>query len=821
MKPKYTKVPPRGPLDAAILFCGEQPGQHEIRKGRPFVGPAGAELMDDLIVAGINHIGCYYTNVIKDLDHPLSWYITYNPRKGYVPTANGEWYEYVELLRKEIDAHKANIIVAVGGIALFALTNRRGITNWRGSVIESTICPGRKVLPILHPSTVIPPKNQYLNKHLIIQDLLRAKEQSEFPEINRTVRKSIVKPDFYEACRYLTDCYLEGIGSTLDVDIEVSPSTEEMICFSIAKSPTEAMCIALCDSSGDIFDPDQEATIISLLGRIMESPDIAKRGQNFAFDVEFLLSRYGIKARNCIYDTMVAQKILMPDFFVRLEFITTMWTDIPYYKADGKKWFKGTGSTWEQLWHYNNYDSISTADAGPKQIEALCKQGNYEIYQEQARLIEPLVYMARKGMRVDQEGMLRDKDRTEAAIKEKEQELWDLVGYQINPRSPQQLANYFYIEKGHPPYKTKGRVTTDKTALVRLARKGFKEAELIGELRSLEKRAGTYLAEHKISQDGRMRCYYNPAGAETGRLSSSENIFGEGMDMQNWPHDLLQYLLADEGYIYYSFDLSQIENRIVAYYGPVPQMIDAFETDKDVHRLTAALIFGKPYDAISNEDGSCAIGGGKYSERFWGKKSNHAFNYGLGYRKFSLQTEIPEREAKWIREQYHRAYPGVQDGFQARVRAQLAKDRTVTNLYGRKRLFLDRWGQSTFNEAYAQIPQSTTADKINREGLNYIYYNQTQFAAVELLNQIHDSVGFQIPLSIPWSVHAAILWQIRSKLETPLVAHNREFVVPVDLTIGFSMAGGIELKHGSFPPSINALEMALKESYDKLREETK
>lgn len=809
MEKKVTSVPPKGPLDASIVFCGEQPGVQEVRKGKPFVGPAGDELTDDTIAAGINHLACYYTNVIKDLDHPLNYYIQYKARKGYVPI-HDEWFEYKAILKKEIESLNVNIIVAVGGIALFALTDRSGITNWRGSIVESTLCPGHKVIGILHPATVIRPKNQYLNKHLIIQDLMLAREQSEFPDIRQIARRSIIKPDFITARNYLRSCLMEA---WLDVDIEVSPGTEEMICFSVAKSSTEAMCIALFDSRGDVFDPEQEAELITLLGEIIESPSIAKRGQNFSFDVEYLLSKFGIKPRNCCHDTMIAQKILMPDYFVRLEFITTMWTDIPYYKADGKRWFKGAaGSTWEQLWRYNNNDTFSTADAGPKQIEALKRVDNYETYLEQSRLIEPLVYMSRKGMRVDREGMRKDRIKTDGEIKELEQELWDKVGYEINHRSPQQLANYFYIEKGHPAYKKKGKITTDKTALVRLARKGYKEAQLIGKLRSLEKRSGTYLAEHKISQDGRMRCYYNPGGAETGRLSSSENIFGEGMDMQNWPHDLLQYMLCDEGYIYYSYDLSQIENRIVAYYGPVPQMVDAFESGKDVHRLTAALIFAKPYDEISAEDGSCPIADYAYSERFWGKKTNHEFNYGMGYRTFSLLMEIKERDAKWLREQYHRAYPGVQNSFQNKVRAELAKNRIVTNLYGRKRLFLDKWGTDLFNDAYAQIGQSTTADKINKEGLNYIYYNQTKFAEVELLNQIHDSVGFQIPLNVPWHRHAEILWDIKKSLETPLVANGQEFVVPADLTIGFSMAGGVEIKAKNFPTSPSALEIELRKS---------
>ena len=293
------------------------------------------------------------------------------------------------------------------------------------------------------------------------------------------------------------------------------------------------------------------------------------------------------------------------------------------------------------------------------------------------------------------------------------------------------------------------------------------------------------------------------------------------MNLQNWPHDLLSYLLADEGYIYYAFDLSQIENRIVAYVGNVIQQIEVFESGMSPHRTTAALIFGIPYDEVSDEDGSATIGGGKYSQRFWGKKGNHSFNYDFGYKGFSLEYEITETDGKWIYDRYHTAYPGVQESYHAGVQMLLRKNRTLTNLFGRKRTFLGRLDNKTFKEAYAQIPQSTAADKTNRQGINYIYYNQQDFSPIELLIQVHDSIGFQIPLSLPWKDHAMMLWKIRESLETPLVTTSewgqREFKVPVDLTMGLTLNknDGHEFKHSSFPATKDELTKELKRVYDE------
>jgi len=299
------------------------------------------------------------------------------------------------------------------------------------------------------------------------------------------------------------------------------------------------------------------------------------------------------------------------------------------------------------------------------------------------------------------------------------------------------------------------------------------------------------------------------------------------MNMQNWPHELMKYLLADEGYVLYIPDKSQIENRIVAYVGNVIQMIEAFESDVDVHSLTAALIFGKPLNEVSDEPESSELGGGRFSERFWGKKANHALNYDMSYKTFALKYEIPETQAKWVVERYHLAYPGVRQNYHEMVKAQLGKDRTLTNLFGRKTLFLDQWGDKLWKVGYSCIPQGTTGDLINEYGLNYIYYNQTDFRPVELLGQFHDAIAFQIEvpsgINIPgykgrrpsWEEHAGMLRLIQAKLDTPLKWRDREFVVPTEITMGLSFykEEGIKIK------TINA--ETLKGAYEKLcRNET-
>lgn len=833
---KRTYVYPSGPTTTKLALCGEQPGIDEVRAKppKPFVGPAGRMLDECFLMTKIIRRDVYLTNVIKDLDAPLAHYINIDS-KGR-STIHPEGYQYIQELGEELSKLGLNCIIATGNIPLLALTNRVGITKWRGSVIESTLVPGLKVVPTFHPATVIPPKFNFLNKPLIIEDLLRAKYESTFKEIRREQRDICIRPSFDFSIEVLKHCYDKGLrGQTISLDLEVING--EVDCLSVGWSPYKAISIPFHGPQGDYFTPDQELEIMLLVSAIMQEEKISKSGANFIFDQQFLFHKYGIRPRGINHCTQIAQKISYPDFNAGLDFVTTMYTDIPYYKQDGKQWMRRGTGTWEQWWNYSGMDSIVPVEAIPKQLEVLNKQHNIEIYERHRKLQEPLIYMSERGIKVDVQGMNEYKDKQQIELDNLAEELNKEVGYEINYNSPQQLMEYFYKEQGLKPYKKRNQKgqykdTTDVDALKRIYRqqgKGSKAARIMLDIRSLTKRISTYLNIGKVDEDGRYRSSYKPVGAETGRLSSGETIFGTGGNQQNWPHDLLRFFIFDEGYIGYSLDLSQIENRIVAYVGGVISQIEAFEKGIDLHRLTASVIFDKPYDQVSAEDGSSDLGDGRQSERYWGKKGNHAINYDVGYKTFALKNEMPEHEAKRIIEKIHTGYPQIRGGYHQTIQSMLKKDRFITNLFGRRRLFLGpiipshpfvpkSACENTYREAYAHLPQSTTADKINEQGINYIYYNQQSFAPIELLAQIHDSIVFQVPILTPWHEHATMLLSIIGSLETPLTWHDIEIKTPCDLSMGFSMCKDEmkEMKSKDIPRYVNTLADKLELIYRDL-----
>jgi len=769
-------VPGAGPIDAKIVMVGEAPGAEEERTGKPFVGSSGELLTSIMHSVGISREEVYITNVVKERPpkNDIGMFIKFD-RGKVASTALYDQHE--KLLYEELSKTNANVYVAIGGVSLYALTREDKITKRRGSILAGRQIGGKKVIPIIHPASAL---RNYLFSHFIRFDMKRIKEESAFPDIRLPARYLTIEPSFIESMAYIQSCTSLPL---LGFDIEVV--NEEVSCISIARSPYDVISIPFVKEGRDYFTVDQEAAIWLEIASLLENPDIKKVGHNVCFDSTFLFIKYGIRSCN-LRDTMVSTGICYPDFPKGLDFVTSICTKEPYYKDDGKKWFKFGGSI-KDFWIYNAKDSAVCIESENVLASEVQRQGNEDTLRRQLSIIPSLVYMQARGIQANKKGMEDAAKENEKKLEVLQAELNSLCGFPINPSSPKQLQNYFYITKGIKPYvsRTTGNISVDAMALKRIARRGFREAQIILEMRHLLKINGTYFGMD-LDDDNRIRCSFNPVGTENGRLSSSKTIFGKGGNMQNIPPEMLRFLVADPGCVLYNIDLSQAENRIVAYIAPEPNMIAAFESGLDIHRQTAGLILNKKPEDISDEEGSSSIGGGLFSERFWGKKSNHSLNYDLGFRAFALICEIQEGEAKYIVERYHSVYPGVRQ-YHAWVRAQLSKGRTLTNCLGRKRLFTNRWGDELFKEAYAFIPQSTVADIINERGLAYVMGNPL-FRGVEILNQVHDSLVVQISVErVPVLHHAEALKRIVDSLQTPLSYRGQTFSIPADVHVGLTL----------------------------------
>ncbi len=777
-----------GPKSAKIALFGEALGAEEERRGEPFVGKAGKRLDRILENSGLIRSELYISNVIKERppDNNIKKFIDLSSTSVKVTDA---YLEYEKELYEEITGLEANVLVALGNIPLYALTRLLAkITVRRGSVywIDDERLKGKKVVACLHPS-YLERINDSLTDQITGMDFQRIKEQSLFPESPLPERKYIIRPTFYEVLEYLDACRSVKLVS---YDIEVSSFNQEMSCISFSTGSDSAISIPFATEGRDYFSPYQERDIWKAIAVILEDESIVKANQNIGFDATFVYQRTGIASIN-LRDTMVAHGVLAPDFKKDLGFLTSLYSFEPYYKDEGSIRFKTGGGTDETFWLYNAKDSVVIHDILPKIESDLQKTGNYQTYIHQCKVLEPAIYMMCKGFSCDYKGMQEESVLLKQEAAELEVKLSELThGHVTNSRSSQQLCSYFYGIKRIAPVLKAGKPTADEKALKKLAGRGHPEARVALEARRKLNRCSKFL-DINIDTDGRLRGSINVVGATTGRWSISKTLITQaGFNLQTPPKPVRRYILADEGSVIIDVDLEQAENRIVAHIAPEPTMMNAFNANMDIHALTGSLLSGLPYEEVMRQDRlgiPAPIGDELHTWRYWGKKCDHAFNYGEGPFRFAVDCEIEMSEGKRLKNRYFNIYPGIRM-FHLWVDNELNRNnRTLINPYGRRRSFRDRFSDHMKRQAYNFYPQSTVADKIDRDGIELIYYNQQWFSGVEMLNQMHDSITMQLDLSRPWMKHAEALLRLKDSLARPIVWRALEIRLPVGASMGLNL----------------------------------
>ena len=808
------RIEPEGNLTSPLVLVGEAPGYDEEATGKPFIGRSGDLLFRQLFPSfGFSRASTYITNVVKERPsgNDISRFVKFGSGPNAKVKETPEFQAYVEELRAELAGTTANVLLAVGNVALYALCGLHGISKWRGSVLESTLLPGRKVIATFHPASAL---RDHTHRHIIAMDLARVRDELVSPHITRPQRTYILNPGFEEILSYIDRC-----RSAKRVAFDIEVTSHHVNCISLSPNSKEAISIPFATLSGEsVWSPAQEAELWQIIGALLEDGEVRKLGQNVGFDSWFLYHEMGI-AVHSFDDTMVAHKMCYPDFPAGLDFMCSVYTDEPYYKDDGKVWVRQTGTD-EDFRLYNAKDSVVLHEVWDAIESDMIRLGLKPHYEEKLKTIPPLTFMTEHGMCLDREWLMEEKKVARKEATSLRNQIKKMMNEpHINLNSKQQVAEFFYYKLKIKPYK--GRKQKEPTAAKKkrevellMKKRGLdeKDAKKLAEARrgsvaeeALKRLAGTHgreearllllYREHtkyistylnfKRDEDGRLRGSYNTVGTVSGRFSSSQTIFGTGLNVQTMPHRLKRAILADDGFLLVSIDLGQAENRVVAYTAPDLHMQHAFESGTDIHSLTAGMIFGKPIEAISDEDGSASIGGGKHSERFWGKKANHASNYGEGEYLFALQNEISVKESKRILSGYHRGYPGVKR-WHARIDDEVWNKRWLVDSFGKGRTFKGELQRNKNKSAYSYGPQSTVREVMSRWGLCYVYYSE-EFAEVIQLNDVHDSMELELPLSRGWLWIAERISLVRASLMQLLTGHGgTQFSIPADVQIGFN-----------------------------------
>lgn len=210
-------VRPVGPCPATIMLVGECPGEQEVARGEPFVGFSGQELSRMLQEAGIMRSACFITNVvrIRPPGNDINAFIAQRKSdigpqhlmlrdKFVLPVVRDGF----ELLKREIEMCKPNVIIAFGNVSLWALTGKWGITSWRGSVMECDLPLALdyrpKVIPAYHPAAIL---RQWSWRQIAVHDLRRAKKESVTRELYRPNYNFCIRPDYNQVISVLGQLY--------------------------------------------------------------------------------------------------------------------------------------------------------------------------------------------------------------------------------------------------------------------------------------------------------------------------------------------------------------------------------------------------------------------------------------------------------------------------------------------------------------------------------------------------------------------------------------------------------------------------------------
>ncbi|WP_426994812.1 DNA polymerase I [Glaesserella parasuis] len=490
-----------------------------------------------------------------------------------------------------------------------------------------------------------------------------------------------------------------------------------------------------------------KADCLVQLKPILENPNIRKIGQNIKYDLT-IFARNGIELQGVAFDTMLQSYTLDSTGRHNMDNLAERYLGhqtIPFEELAGKGKHQLTFDQIEldKATEYAGEDAEITMKLHQLLWSELQKTPELVKLFEQIEmpLVSVLSRVERNGVLIDPAKLLAHSVEIEQRLKELETLVHQEAGEVFNLASTKQLQEILFNKLGLPILKKtpKGAPSTNEEVLEELAQMGHQVPVLLMEHRGLSKLKSTYtdkLPQMINAQTGRVHTSYHQAVTATGRLSSSDP------NLQNIPirneqgRRIRQAFIARDGYVILAADYSQIELRIMAHLANDANMIKAFAEGKDIHRSTAAEIFGVPLEAVTSEQ----------------RRSAKAINFGLiyGMSEFGLanQLGISRTDAKKYMELYFQRYPAVQQ-FMLDIREKAAEKGYVETLFGR-RLYLPEINSSNQMRRKAaervaiNAPmQGTAADiiKVAMIGIDQAVRNCEDIA---MIMQVHDELVFEV-----------------------------------------------------------------------------
>lgn len=714
------KVGSKGDPTSPIVIVGESPGAMEVRAGEPLVGPSGIVfhqfVPDDGSVFVMNAMECSPLKALK------------NPKTLKKGTACCQGH-----ILKKIALHPRRIIIAMGNAALHSLTGDYSlkITQVRGRLIPSPLAE-LGIMPIVHIAALMRGGGSFRQWKQDIQYAMDLGLGGDMIEYNEAVEEIIPNDSTQEEIDILFDRFTCGTDElTGDIETTGFDHIQDDILslgVTVGDDPTRGYC----------FYPQ----LFPLIKKYLESPEISWAWHNGKFDIKFFHT-LRIKAR-VDDDTMLMSYALDEEGGVHdLESVASDVLGAPSYKHMLKPWLPNKKSSYALvpppvLAHYQAIDTANTA-----QIRTVYRRRIARDPALEKLYVETLIPASAMLTQVEENGIQIDVNR----VKENEtffldmkaeinQEINDLIGYEINPGSWQQVKRLLYT--GYKfPNRYKG--STNEKALLALQ----KQTEhpifgLILKHRKAVKMYGTYvkgLLKWVQPDTSRVHTTYMIHGTRTGRLSSREP------NNQNPPRlaQIRGSYVSPEGRELIEIDLSQAELRNIACLSGDEVLIEIYNNDGDVHGELANYLF--PGWDLRDDKGL------KKEQRVKSKNVNFGIPYGIT--KFGLQGQIggPLSEADAMLKGWDERFPQAR-AFLNKCRNAPANNQVITTCFGRKkRTGLVSGMNISFlmNEAANFPPQSISSDITLHAGIRT--WRALLAMDVRIVNLVHDSLILESPIT--------------------------------------------------------------------------
>lgn len=781
---------------SSIMIIEDFPTKDEVSKGIAGFGSCGRLLNKILLKNGSSLQECFITLFIKEYIPLEGVYrkLGYkNTERHFQNYFKEKYTSFSNLLLEEIKLINPNVIICAGELALNFLSNERNIEHFRGSVLQPSpqlnLQRKIKIIPIFHPRKIIEDPKRL---PATIRDVSRAVEYKNIIDP--------IEPDYLLwICKNANelDAYFSRNINPEFVTCDIETYLGFITCIGFCCDGKEAISIPLLCKDVNILD---EYLMWNQIARFLNS-GVPIVNQNIKFDKRFQ-NKFGFQLKNIYADTMLAGHTIYPELPRGLDFFTSIYTNIPYYKDEGKE-FNPKIHDFSRLYLYNALDCLSTWrvwKAQEKELEELNLK--HFFFSGPMKWFHVYEKMENNGVSID-----------ETRRKEIEFKYWEdycftlecikkVAGVEINVNAPKQISNLLYNEMQIPEQKhfKTGEITTEEDAIEFLILNVVQNPDVKRILNMILYARKTY----KIVQwlkfikhpDGHLHTSYNLCGTESGRTTTPKKkgsleyfyycnngkIEKEkyGIPFQTIPkrgfrlpdgtlfgRELISIFVPSNGYVFVEGDLSQAEARIVALLAEDWELLEDFDKSSGyVHKKTAGWIFDRAISSIIKGSFEYDIG----------KKGRHAAHYNQTKFGLSKTAQISLNLSDVVLNKIHSNNPNIHGVFQRRVRDKISKDACLSSPLGRRRDFFGTGGsEEVMREAFAQVPQSTTSDHTKSAMVRI----EERFPKVRFLIENHDGIFAEVPEDMRYE-YAAIL---KCEMEQTINFREGSFYIPYDLKI--------------------------------------